>query len=559
MNKSKLKILILMFFLGIFQTIQIGSAMLILEFPVVETDKTQYFVNSTIYISANWSIIIDPADDLDIKIILSDYDPKLKPLDISVQDCIDLNTSIQCPIVENSCFFTSFSTNILNTNKSSVFWISLVFLVYQGGVFRELDSFIESISIQVNRYHLEFETSLPENVTIDYPEIYTFSSRIYAIEDDSLICGFIPFQYSVFVDENFSITQNNQTNSQGSLIFHIQTVDINNSGSFNLEITILNTSLFIGKKSSFSLEINLPILAEFESNCSKITSDQSVRFFFKGELGISPNQYLWDFGDGQYSLDKNPIHKYVDVGNFTVKLTIIDSKEHNDTVIKDNFIEVIANYSLLADFIWNASKIIEGQKICFNFIENSEISPVKFIWDFGDGQISFERNPIHTYHFAGNFTIKLEIFDVFQNSDFKIKENIILVDTDKKPISHYTFIMNNDENGIFFRFKFDGIVGNCPITYYWNFGDGCFSNISNVTHRFEGGDVKYNVSLKIIDIDGDYSYFSSIIEVKSKNTLTIISLFIIGCSTGSISVSVYIYKLYRKKRTNIFSLGDLQV
>ena len=43
-----------------------------------ENDRNNdiYFVNSTIYINANWSIIIDPADDLDIKIILSDNNPK---------------------------------------------------------------------------------------------------------------------------------------------------------------------------------------------------------------------------------------------------------------------------------------------------------------------------------------------------------------------------------------------------------------------------------------------------------------------------------------------------
>jgi PKD repeat protein len=355
------------------------------------------------------------------------------------------------------------------------------------------------------------------------------------------------------------MTQKNKTNSQGSLNFHIQTVDINNSGSFNLEITIFNTSLFVGKKSSFSLEINLPILAEFESNSSKITSNQSVQFFFSGELGIAPNQYFWDFGDDQYSFERNPIHKYINVGNFTVELTIIDSKEHNDTIIKYNYIEVIANYQLLADFIWNASSIIKGQNISFYFIENSEISPAKFIWDFGDNLYSFERNPIHTYHWAGNFTIKLEIFDEFENSDLVIKENIIFVDIDKKPISHYFFIRNNDENGIFFMFKYDGIDGNCPITYYWDFGDGCYSNMGNVTHRFEGENSTYNVSLKIIDIDGDYSYFSSIIEVKSNNTLNTIPIFVIGCFVGSISVSMYIYKLYRKKRMNIFSLGDLKV
>jgi PKD repeat protein len=65
--------------------------------------------------------------------------------------------------------------------------------------------------------------------------------------------------------------------------------------------------------------------------------------------GIEPYNYVWDFGDGSYQVQKqNPTHRYNEVGTYTVclKITdhqdIIDTHETEVTILKEkNTVEII--------------------------------------------------------------------------------------------------------------------------------------------------------------------------------------------------------------------------
>jgi len=45
--------------------------------------------------------------------------------------------------------------------------------------------------------------------------------------------------------------------------------------------------------------------------------------FYDASFGF-PSYYHWDFGDGSYSSDKNPVHVYEEAGSYDVALTISD-------------------------------------------------------------------------------------------------------------------------------------------------------------------------------------------------------------------------------------------
>ena len=51
---------------------------------------------------------------------------------------------------------------------------------------------------------------------------------------------------------------------------------------------------------------------------------------------LNATEYLWDFGDGNTSTEKDPIHNYLEVGNYDVKLTASDGTN------SDNFTLLIA-------------------------------------------------------------------------------------------------------------------------------------------------------------------------------------------------------------------------
>jgi len=53
----------------------------------------------------------------------------------------------------------------------------------------------------------------------------------------------------------------------------------------------------------------------------------------------NPINWEWDFGDGQNSSIKNPIHVYNDTGSFTIKL-IVSTESESDTMIRENYIRI---------------------------------------------------------------------------------------------------------------------------------------------------------------------------------------------------------------------------
>ena len=53
---------------------------------------------------------------------------------------------------------------------------------------------------------------------------------------------------------------------------------------------------------------------------------EEIQFRGSAEGGVPPYSYLWDFGDGNYSEQKNPVHSYSNIGNYTASLTVKDSR-----------------------------------------------------------------------------------------------------------------------------------------------------------------------------------------------------------------------------------------
>ena len=77
--------------------------------------------------------------------------------------------------------------------------------------------------------------------------------------------------------------------------------------------------------------------ARFTADSYNIKLMDSVSFFnlSPGE----PTSYRWNFGDGNTSTLKNPVHQYKQKGNYTVELIVSDG-QRSDTLIKNNIIVV---------------------------------------------------------------------------------------------------------------------------------------------------------------------------------------------------------------------------
>ncbi|MFX1467759.1 MAG: FG-GAP-like repeat-containing protein [Promethearchaeota archaeon] len=163
----------------------------------------------------------------------------------------------------------------------------------------------------------------------------------------------------------------------------------------------------------------------------------------------------------------------------------------------------------VADFITNQRITYEGDFITFAFTGFEGNAPAKYFWDFGDGVISRDKNPVHKYSTKGTYTVKLLVIDTDGDTDVEIKRNYIEVREDLQPIADFVADKTSIYEGENIIFTFIGFEGNSPAIFSWDFGDETTSTEKNPTHQYISSGI-YDVSLLIIDIDDDVD-----IEIKT--------------------------------------------
>ncbi len=122
----------------------------------------------------------------------------------------------------------------------------------------------------------------------------------------------------------------------------------------------------------------------------------------------SPTSWSWSFGDVSYSTAQNPSHTYAAATIYSVYLTVTNANGSN-TWGQGNCIKVPA---LMADFTATPTSGPGPLSVAFTdasvgLASDPQSTPNTWLWSFGDGGISTEQNPTHTYTFAGNHTVWL--------------------------------------------------------------------------------------------------------------------------------------------------------
>ncbi|MBA3899259.1 MAG: PKD domain-containing protein, partial [Bacteroidetes bacterium] len=100
---------------------------------------------------------------------------------------------------------------------------------------------------------------------------------------------------------------------------------------------------------------------------------------------------------------------------------------------------------------------------------------VEWSWDFGDGNISSTQNPQHTYTSPGTFTVKLMVTDDMQNMD-SVEHSVTI---HPMPIVDFNYYYIDT-----LTIQFIGDSPHNAGEYYWWFGDGDTSVISEPVHQF---------------------------------------------------------------------------
>jgi len=200
-----------------------------------------------------------------------------------------------------------------------------------------------------------------------------------------------------------------------------------------------------------------------------------------------PDLWYWDFGDGQFSELKDPIHVFENAGIYPVSLTAVRTSDNAESTYTLNV--TIQEEPLSVDFSWLPLVPTNGETTSFNPVVSG--NPDEWMWDFGDGNESNEVSPEHIYDAPGEYMV---VLDVYRSSDGADGSAQHLV-TVREPLFP-EFIWDPEAPGVGETVSLTDVSTGDPDWWYWDFGDGFNSDEQDPTHIWdEAGD--YEVTLTI--------------------------------------------------------------
>ncbi|TVR77751.1 MAG: PKD domain-containing protein [Chitinophagaceae bacterium] len=201
---------------------------------------------------------------------------------------------------------------------------------------------------------------------------------------------------------------------------------------------------------------------------------------FSDQSTGNPVSWSWNFGNGNTSTNQNPSAVYSNPGTYNVSLTVSDGTG-SSTEVKNAFITVNA----LPTPAFTASPTTGCAPLTVSFTDQSVANSGtinSWTWDFGDGTISTQQNPTHTYNAVGNYTVTLVVRNSFNCNSSIAQSNFIQV----TPFPQANFSIDST----FFcevpaTVNFTNLsTGPSATSYFWDFGDGNTSTDENPVHTY---------------------------------------------------------------------------
>lgn len=260
------------------------------------------------------------------------------------------------------------------------------------------------------------------------------------------------------------------------------------SGTYTVSLTVSDGA----GSSSTHTEVNY--ITVFEDPQVDFTADNvagcaplSVNFSDLTAPGDAPiTSWIWDFGDGNVSIQQNPSHTYATAGSYDVTLVVQDANGCSSSLIMSDFISVTGIAS--ADFSATPNLgCAAPHAVSFT----SSVSPIgnySYLWDFGDGTTASTANPSHTYTIDGDYTVSMTVFDPNGCSVSITKTDYVQI---HDPIADFTIL--DTEVCVGQTVIFTNLTTGAD-TYQWQFGDGNISSNSDPSHSYVAPGI-YNVQL----------------------------------------------------------------
>lgn len=370
-------------------------------------------------------------------------------------------------------------------------------------IFSQIRTSIDAIEAAVNPpTQLPLAGFIPSSTTGTAPMVVNFtdtSTQTTVSSQDA----FGPTQYTWdFGDGTTSTTPGN--------VSHTYTI----AGSRTVTLTLVNS---VGTTSTQSV-INIvgaPV-AQFlvgpDTN-PDVSATAPFALMFTDQSAGSPTSWLWNFGDGNISSERNPSHTYSTLGDFTVSLLVTNAAGSNTATVTH---AVQVGEPTIANFTYTTPTRPTSDTSPFSvtFTDTTTKLPTSWLWDFGDGATSTQQNPTHTYTSWGRFTVTLTATNVLSNTALdvgqtSVKTMVDLVNIGLAPTSAFT--LSSSVGSLPITVTATDASTNAPTSWLWDFGDGSpVVNTQQASHVYTSYGTR-TVTLIATNIVGSHTSTQSIV------------------------------------------------
>lgn len=275
-------------------------------------------------------------------------------------------------------------------------------------------------------------------------------------------------------------------------------------GTYNVTLRVRNAD---GMDAATSRTITvLPervLRANFTINTTFLRAGLAINFTdtsTPGETTITTRS--WTFGDGETATTTNASHTYAQAGNYTVRLSIMDSAGATNSTSRT--ITIHPPESIPAPtplFTYAPTRPFAGEDVSFtDASEAPESSLVAWAWSFGDGATSAQPNPTHAYASPGQYTVTLNV----TSANGKTAEQSLTLTVgaaNAVPIAAFslpTIILEGTPLSLVDQSTDpDSTIA----TRAWDMGDGTSSTNASPTHTYARAGT-YTVTLTVTDDAG---------------------------------------------------------
>ncbi|HOT02893.1 MAG TPA: PKD domain-containing protein [Methanolinea sp.] len=186
------------------------------------------------------------------------------------------------------------------------------------------------------------------------------------------------------------------------------------AGTYTVKLTVIGPGGSDDEVKTGYIKVTSPKkpVADFIATPTSGSTPLAVQF--TDQSSNNPTSWKWEYRKGtgswtQFSIAQSPSYTFTAIGTYSIRLTATNAAgSHSQT--RMHYITVTPLRKPIA--LFSQDKVTGRVPLTVSFTDRSLFNPTEYLWNFGDGGTSTEKNPVHTYTRTGIFTVQLKASNV---------------------------------------------------------------------------------------------------------------------------------------------------